>query len=82
MKGGCPTLIYIEEDRKAYKMPSDLWVNSKLDTMEFLKSSFGEENVKIKQDIGIELWEAVAITNENLQARAFLSAQFSVHSSQ
>ncbi len=48
MKGGCPTLIFIEEDRKAYKMPSDLWVNSKLDTMEFLKASFGEENVKIK----------------------------------
>lgn len=46
-KGDTAIYIFTANDRKQYRVPRDIWVNTDLDTISYLKELMGEENVKL-----------------------------------
>ncbi len=46
-KGNTPVYLFIRKERKNYRMDKEFWVNTESGVVEFLKSEFGEENVKV-----------------------------------
>ena len=46
-KGNTPVYLCTRKERKQYRLDRDFWVDIETGVMEFLKSEFGEENVKL-----------------------------------
>jgi DNA polymerase-3 subunit alpha len=46
-KGNTPVYLFTRKEKKQYRMDREFWVNTDTGVIEFLKSEFGEDNVKV-----------------------------------
>ncbi|WP_027631982.1 DNA polymerase III subunit alpha [Clostridium hydrogeniformans] len=49
-EGSTPLLLFAEKERKAFKIPKDMWVNLEGQVLDILRDAFGEENVKVVEE--------------------------------
>lgn len=45
--GGTPIYLYIEQVKQTYKVKEDLWVKDDIKVIDWIKTNFGNENVKV-----------------------------------
>ena len=46
-RGNTPVYLFTRKEKKQYRMDREFWVNTETGVVEFLRSEFGEENIKV-----------------------------------
>ena len=49
-EGSTSVILFAEKERKAFKVPKDMWVNLESQVIDVLRDAFGEDNVKVVEE--------------------------------